>query len=109
MPSLSPTMQEGTIVKWHKKEGSATVILYSFNLCELGFFIQIHDFTYRNCHLFTCLLSYKLLRLVILGDTVVPGDILCEIQTDKAVLGFEIEEEGTLAKILVMFILVFRF
>lgn len=38
-----------------------------------------------------------------------PGDILCEIQTDKAVLGFEIEEEGTLAKILVMFILGFRF
>ncbi|MCL4136421.1 UNVERIFIED_CONTAM: hypothetical protein GTU68_026945 [Idotea baltica] len=55
MPSLSPTMQEGTIVKWLKKE----------------------------------------------GDAVQPGDILCDIQTDKAVIGFEIEEEGILAKILV--------
>lgn len=30
-----------------------------------------------------------------------PGDVLCEIQTDKAVVGFEYEEEGVLAKILV--------
>ncbi|KAK3925411.1 Dihydrolipoyllysine-residue acetyltransferase component 1 of pyruvate dehydrogenase complex, mitochondrial [Frankliniella fusca] len=55
MPSLSPTMTEGTIVKWLKKE----------------------------------------------GDTVAPGDVLCEIQTDKAVMSFEVEEEGILAKILV--------
>ncbi|KAF4520780.1 hypothetical protein B566_EDAN011432 [Ephemera danica] len=55
MPSLSPTMAEGTIVKWLKKE----------------------------------------------GDTVQPGDVLCDIQTDKAVVSFEIEEEGILAKILV--------
>lgn len=55
MPSLSPTMTEGTIVKWLKKE----------------------------------------------GDTVAPGDVLCEIQTDKAVMSFETEEEGILAKILV--------
>lgn len=55
MPSLSPTMTEGNIVKWHKKE----------------------------------------------GDKVVPGDVLMEIQTDKAVMSFEIEEEGTLAKIIV--------
>nr|QHB15552.1 pyruvate dehydrogenase protein X component [Bemisia tabaci] len=54
MPSLSPTMTEGTIVKWLKKE----------------------------------------------GDTVAPGDVLCEIQTDKAVMSFETEEEGILAKIL---------
>lgn len=57
MPSLSPTMTEGTIVKWLKKE----------------------------------------------GDTVAPGDVLCEIQTDKAVMSFEVEEEGILAKILVSF------
>ena len=38
MPSLSPTMEEGTIISWHKKE----------------------------------------------GDVVNPGDVLCEIQTDKA-------------------------
>lgn len=55
MPSLSPTMTEGTIVKWHKKE----------------------------------------------GDTVAPGDVICDIQTDKAVMSFETEEEGILAKILV--------
>jgi len=57
MPSLSPTMTEGNIVKWLKKE----------------------------------------------GDTIVPGDVLCEIQTDKAVMAFETEEEGVLAKILVSF------
>ncbi|XP_075234196.1 uncharacterized protein LOC142332015 [Lycorma delicatula] len=55
MPSLSPTMTEGTIVNWLKKE----------------------------------------------GDTITPGDVLCEIQTDKAVMSFETEEEGILAKILV--------
>ncbi|KAJ9599011.1 hypothetical protein L9F63_010468, partial [Diploptera punctata] len=55
MPSLSPTMSEGTIVKWLKKE----------------------------------------------GDPIQPGDVLCDIQTDKAVVSFEIEEEGILAKILV--------
>lgn len=55
MPSLSPTMTEGNIVKWLKKE----------------------------------------------GDKVIPGDVLMEIQTDKAVIAFETEEEGTLAKILI--------
>lgn len=55
MPSLSPTMTEGIIVNWLKKE----------------------------------------------GDTISPGDVLCEIQTDKAVMSFETEEEGILAKILV--------
>jgi len=35
------------------------------------------------------------------GDAVQPGDLLCDIQTDKAVVGFETEEEGILAKILV--------
>jgi pyruvate/2-oxoglutarate dehydrogenase complex dihydrolipoamide acyltransferase (E2) component len=55
MPSLSPTMAEGTIVKWLKKE----------------------------------------------GDPVAPGDVLCDIQTDKAIVSLETEEEGTLAKILV--------
>jgi pyruvate/2-oxoglutarate dehydrogenase complex dihydrolipoamide acyltransferase (E2) component len=57
MPSLSPTMSEGTIVKWLKNE----------------------------------------------GDAVAPGDVLCEVQTDKAVVSFETEEEGVLAKILVGF------
>lgn len=30
-----------------------------------------------------------------------PGDVLCEVETDKASVGFEIQEEGYLAKILV--------
>lgn len=55
MPSLSPTMTEGIIINWLKKE----------------------------------------------GETISPGDVLCEIQTDKAVMSFETEEEGILAKILV--------
>ncbi|KAF2368620.1 Biotin/lipoyl attachment [Trinorchestia longiramus] len=55
MPSLSPTMMEGKIVKWFKQE----------------------------------------------GDPVEPGDVLCDIETDKAVVSLETEEEGTLAKILV--------
>ncbi|CAG7678302.1 unnamed protein product [Allacma fusca] len=54
MPSLSPTMTEGTIVKWMKKEGEA----------------------------------------------VAAGDVLCEIQTDKAVVSLEFDDEGILAKIL---------
>ncbi|KAK8771810.1 hypothetical protein V5799_024946 [Amblyomma americanum] len=54
MPALSPTMTEGTIIKWLKNE----------------------------------------------GDAVEPGDVLCEIQTDKAVVAYEIEDSGILAKIL---------
>ena len=61
MPSLSPTMEEGTIVKWLKNE----------------------------------------------GDSIQPGDILCDIQTDKAVVSFELEEEGILAKILVRNLILF--
>lgn len=55
MPSLSPTMSAGTIVKWHKKE----------------------------------------------GDKIAPGDLLCEVQTDKAVMAYEFDDEGVLARILV--------
>jgi pyruvate dehydrogenase E2 component (dihydrolipoamide acetyltransferase) len=55
MPALSPTMSEGNIVSWSKKE----------------------------------------------GDQVRVGDIICEIQTDKATIGFESQEDGYLAKILV--------
>jgi len=54
MPSLSPTMQEGQIVKWFKEE----------------------------------------------GETVMAGDVICDIQTDKAVVSLETDEDGTLAKIL---------
>ncbi len=55
MPALSPTMREGTIVRWLKKE----------------------------------------------GDKVEPGDVLAEIETDKATMEMEAVDEGVLAKILV--------
>eukprot|EP00246_Nothoceros_aenigmaticus_P013245 TRINITY_DN447_c0_g1_i4.p1 TRINITY_DN447_c0_g1~~TRINITY_DN447_c0_g1_i4.p1 ORF type:complete len:536 (-),score=79.51 TRINITY_DN447_c0_g1_i4:454-2031(-) len=55
MPSLSPTMTQGNIAKWRKKE----------------------------------------------GEKVVAGDVLCEIETDKATLEMESMEEGYLAKIIV--------
>jgi len=35
------------------------------------------------------------------GDEIQPGDALADIQTDKAVMTFELEEEGVLAKMLV--------
>jgi len=34
------------------------------------------------------------------GDAVAPGDVLCGIETDKAVVDFEMQEEGYVAKIL---------
>ncbi|XP_027128666.1 pyruvate dehydrogenase protein X component, mitochondrial [Larimichthys crocea] len=54
MPALSPTMEEGNIVKWLKKEGEA----------------------------------------------VAAGDALCEIETDKAVVTMEANDDGIMAKIL---------
>ncbi|SMO60922.1 pyruvate dehydrogenase complex E1 component subunit beta [Paracoccus laeviglucosivorans] len=55
MPALSPTMEEGTLAKWLKKE----------------------------------------------GDAVKAGDIIAEIETDKATMEFEAVDEGILGKILV--------
>lgn len=55
MPALSPTMSQGNIVSWKKKE----------------------------------------------GDSIQPGDIYCEVETDKATIEWEAQEEGFLAKILV--------
>lgn len=55
MPALSPTMEEGKISKWVKKE----------------------------------------------GDKVEPGDVIAEIETDKATMEVEAADEGTIGKILV--------
>ncbi|AWK87056.1 pyruvate dehydrogenase complex E1 component subunit beta [Azospirillum thermophilum] len=55
MPALSPTMTEGKLAKWLKKE----------------------------------------------GDTVKSGDVLAEIETDKATMEVEAVDEGTIGKILV--------
>ena len=54
MPSLSPTMTTGKIIKWVKKE----------------------------------------------GDRVKPGEVMFEVETDKATLGFEVQDEVFVAKIL---------
>ncbi len=55
MPALSPTMTEGTLARWLKKE----------------------------------------------GDTVTAGDVIAEIETDKATMEVEAVDEGVLGKILV--------
>ena len=55
MPALSPTMTEGTLAAWKKKE----------------------------------------------GDTVKAGDVIAEIETDKATMEVEAVDEGVIAKILV--------
>lgn len=34
------------------------------------------------------------------GDALAPGDVLVEIETDKAQMDFEFQEEGVLAKLL---------
>ena len=34
------------------------------------------------------------------GDTLAPGDVLVEIETDKAQMDFEFQEDGVLAKIM---------
>ena len=55
MPALSPTMEEGTLAKWHVKK----------------------------------------------GDTVRSGDVIAEIETDKATMEVEAVDEGTVEDILV--------
>jgi pyruvate dehydrogenase E2 component (dihydrolipoamide acetyltransferase) len=55
MPALSPTMETGTLAKWHVKE----------------------------------------------GDTVASGDVIAEIETDKATMDVEAVDEGTVARIVV--------
>ena len=55
MPALSPTMEEGTLAKWHVKE----------------------------------------------GDTVQAGDVIAEIETDKATMEVEAVDEGVVEAILV--------
>src|SRR5262245_34977793 len=55
LPKVSPTMEEGVLAKWHRKE----------------------------------------------GDKIAPGDIIAEVETDKANMDFPLEDEGTLLKLLV--------
>jgi len=34
------------------------------------------------------------------GDKIEAGDVICEVETDKATVGFEVQEPGYLAKII---------
>ena len=34
------------------------------------------------------------------GDAIAPGDVLCSIETDKATVDFEMQDEGYVAKLL---------
>jgi biotin carboxyl carrier protein len=43
------------------------------------------------------------------GEEINPGDALCEIQTDKATMTLDTEDEGILAKILVNKLLIFLY
>eukprot|EP00953_Heterococcus_sp_UTEX-ZZ885_P037788 19399-Heterococcus_DN1.PRE.1 len=36
------------------------------------------------------------------GTALAPGDVLCEVETDKATVSFEVQEDGVLAKVLVL-------
>ena len=42
MPALSPTMQEGTIVKWYKKEGTLNILVI------IPFKSELHTDTFDN-------------------------------------------------------------
>jgi len=33
------------------------------------------------------------------GDEIAPGDVLCSIETDKATMDYEMQEEGFIAKL----------
>jgi pyruvate dehydrogenase E2 component (dihydrolipoamide acetyltransferase) len=56
LPKLSPTMEEGVLIRWVKAE----------------------------------------------GDSVEPGDLIAEVETDKANMDFSLEDEGVLLKFLVV-------
>ncbi|XP_068844336.1 dihydrolipoyllysine-residue acetyltransferase component of pyruvate dehydrogenase complex, mitochondrial isoform X7 [Capricornis sumatraensis] len=89
LPSLSPTMQAGTIARWEKKEGEkinegeliAEVLLPALSPTMTMGTVQRWEKK--------------------VGEKLNEGDLLAEIETDKATIGFEVQEEGYLAKILV--------
>ncbi|XP_069325049.1 dihydrolipoyllysine-residue acetyltransferase component of pyruvate dehydrogenase complex, mitochondrial isoform X7 [Eulemur rufifrons] len=89
LPSLSPTMQAGTIARWEKKEGEkinegdliAEVLLPALSPTMTMGTVQRWEKK--------------------VGEKLSEGDLLAEIETDKATIGFEVQEEGYLAKILV--------
>ncbi|KAL9268049.1 hypothetical protein AKJ16_DCAP21633 [Drosera capensis] len=83
MPALSPTMNQGNIAMWRKKEGEKVSDACTVVPKRLGFaFVPM------------------VLSIAYLVQQIEVGDIICEIETDKATLEYESLEEGYLAKIL---------
>lgn len=76
MPAMSPTMTEGNIATWKVKEGMGA---YPTDLVSE-----------EGCGL-TCST----------GDSFSTGDVLLEIETDKAQMDVEAQDDGILAKITV--------
>ncbi|KAH1191554.1 Dihydrolipoyllysine-residue acetyltransferase component 1 of pyruvate dehydrogenase complex, mitochondrial [Glycine max] len=117
MPALSPTMTQGNIAKWRKKEGEKIEVgdvlceietdkaTLEFESLEEGFLAKIlvpegsKDVPVGQPIAITNQGNIAKWRKQE-GDKIEVGDILCEIETDKATLEFETLEEGYLAKIL---------
>ena len=76
MPAMSPTMTEGNIASWKVKEGKQTV--------------GVHRSSQRFILIFR-----------VAGDSFSSGDVLLEIETDKAQMDVEAQDDGKLAKITV--------
>lgn len=99
LPALSPTMELGTIVSWEKKEGT----LHHHHVTLYFFYIWILSTTHSNlANLCITSLPISITAFcLIIGDKLNEGDLLAEIETDKATMGFETPEEGYLAKIII--------
>jgi pyruvate/2-oxoglutarate dehydrogenase complex dihydrolipoamide acyltransferase (E2) component len=94
MPALSPTMTQGNIARWVAKEVRRAMAAAS----GLG-----GGACCCACSGHARLGTFSAIGLVwrLQGDEIGPGDVLCEIETDKATLAFEAQDEGVLAKIVV--------
>jgi pyruvate dehydrogenase E2 component (dihydrolipoamide acetyltransferase) len=68
---------------------------FSFNLDVL------HLFSFWGFHFSVCLVSLFSLPDLLTGDAIESGALLCEIQTDKATVGYEFQDSAVLAKVLV--------
>merc|ERR1711953_844730 len=135
MPSLSPTMTEGTIVKWVKNEGEA--VNAGDVVCEIQTDKAV--VALEDDEDWTSVESQGVIEEVNANEVVMPtgggstpgteikmpslsptmtegtivkwckaegeklsaGDVLCEVQTDKAVVAMEVDDDAILAKILV--------
>jgi Biotin-requiring enzyme/e3 binding domain len=82
MPALSPTMTEGNISSWKLKEGS-----------------YYEGDTGAPATLSIAPLCYRANESAVPGDSFSAGDIILEIETDKAQMDVEAQDDGILAKI----------